>query len=321
MSTSWVAGTVRAKALARRRVGAAGARTIAGNDDLGAAVSALARTSYGHSVRSGQSLAEAQRAVAETLLWHLRVLAGWLPRDGAQALRLVAGGFEIANVDEHLRRLAGLEADPFFDLGTLETAWTRLAATSSLEDLRRVLAGSAWGDPGDATPRDIHLGMRLAWAERVAGGVPAAAGWGRAALALLLVRDCLLGGHPLTGRRAERAASVLGPSFVGLLGGPVPAIEDIAAHLPGGTRWALREVREGHDLWTADTRWWHRVEDDGFTMVRDATFGPSVVVGAVAMLAADAWRARAALEAAAHRDPTAGGLSPHEVLEAFDAMA
>lgn len=321
MSTSWVAGTVRAKALARRRVGGAGARAIATNDDLSAAVSALAGTSYRHSVRGEQALAEAQQAVAVTFLWHLRVLAGWLPRDGAQAIRLFAGGFEIANVDEHLRRLAGLSAEPSFDLGTLETAWTRVAATSSMDDLRRVLATSAWGDPGAATPRDIHLGMRLAWAERVVGGVPAAAVWARAALALLVVRESLLTARPLAGRQAERARNVLGPSFVGLQGGPVPALEDIAAHLPSDTRWALRHVEREQDLWTADARWWHRVEDDGFALLRGASFGPSPVVGAVAVLAADAWRVRAALETAARGNSAASSPSRHDLMETFDALA
>jgi hypothetical protein len=321
MSTSWVAGTVRAKALARRRLGAAGARSIATTGDLSAALSALAGTSYDHFVRSGQTLAEAQQALAATFLWHLRVLAGWLPRDGAQAIRLFAGGFEIANVDEHLRRLAGLSAEPAFDLGSLETAWTRIARTSSLDQLRRALATSAWGDPGSATPRDIHLGMRLAWAERVVGGMPLAAAWGRAAVAVLAVREGLLTGRPLTGHQTERVRNVLGPSFIGLLGRSVPVLEDIAAHLPTDTRWVLDHVEREQDLWTADVRWWHRVEDDGFALLRGAAFGPSPVVGAVAVLAADAWRARAAVEAAARGNGAAGSPSGNQLMETFDALA
>jgi hypothetical protein len=321
VTTSWVAGTVRAKAIARRRVGASGARSIAVSEDLEAALSALGGTSYDHAVHGGQGLAEAQHAVAGQFLWHLRVLAGWLPRDGAQAIRLVAGGFEIANVDEHLRRLAGLSAEPPFDLGTLETAWTRIAATSSLAELQRVLAASAWGDPGAATPRDIHLGMRLAWAERVVGGVPAAAAWARAALALLVVRECLLTGRPLTGRQAERARNVLGPSFIDLLDRPVPPQGELAARLPGDTRWALQHVELEQDLWTADARWWRRVEEDGFRGLRGASFGPAPVLGAVAVLAADARRVRAALATAARAAGTAGVLSRHELMETYDALA
>jgi hypothetical protein len=150
--------------------------------------------------------------------------------------------------------------------------------------------------------------------------VPAAAVWGRAAVVLLLLREGVLAGRPLTARQAQRARTVLGPSLAGLLGRSVPALDDVAAHLPGDVRWVLRDVRGELDLWTAEARWWHRVEDDGFTLSRGASFGPSPVVGAVAVLAADAWRVRAALGAAARGDGT-GGPSRHELLETFDALA
>ena len=95
MSTSWVAGTVRATALARRRLGAAGARELAASPGLSEALTSLARTPYGHDIRVTHTLAEAQHAIGATLLWHLRVLSGWLPRGGAEAVRLLAGGFEV----------------------------------------------------------------------------------------------------------------------------------------------------------------------------------------------------------------------------------
>ena len=76
MSSSWVAGVVRAKALARRRLGAAGARAVATSPGLSAALAALVSSSYGHDVRPGQSLGAAQHAVAASLLWNMRVLAG-----------------------------------------------------------------------------------------------------------------------------------------------------------------------------------------------------------------------------------------------------
>ena len=41
-----------------------------------------------------QTLAQAQQAVAATLLWDLRAPAGWLPRDGVDWLRVLAGWFE-----------------------------------------------------------------------------------------------------------------------------------------------------------------------------------------------------------------------------------
>jgi hypothetical protein len=53
------------------------------------------------------------------------------------------------------------------------------------------------------------------------------------------------------------------------------------------------------DLWAAEARWWRAVEHDSEDLVRSPRPGPAVLVGAVGLLAADAWRVRAALEAAA----------------------
>jgi hypothetical protein len=41
-------------------------------------------------------LAAAQHAVSATMLWHLRVLAGWVPPYASGPLRVLAAGFEIA---------------------------------------------------------------------------------------------------------------------------------------------------------------------------------------------------------------------------------
>jgi hypothetical protein len=103
LTAGWVAGNVRAKAMARRQLGADSARRPAACGSLPEAQRMLAATSYGPAGRPGQSLAAAQRAVAGTLLWDVRVLAGWLPRDGVDLLRAVVGWFELANVDELLR--------------------------------------------------------------------------------------------------------------------------------------------------------------------------------------------------------------------------
>jgi hypothetical protein len=48
-------------------------------------------------------------------------------------------------------------------------------------------------------------------------------------------------------------------------------------------------------LWTAEARWWARVEADGLTMLGRSQFTRARTIGAVAVLAADAWRCRAAL--------------------------
>ena len=51
----------------------------------------LAATPYGANIRRDQTLAAAQHEVAGTLLWDLRVLAGWLPSDGVRLLRTLSG--------------------------------------------------------------------------------------------------------------------------------------------------------------------------------------------------------------------------------------
>ena len=107
MRPGWVAGNIRARAMAQRQLGADAARRLAACGSLAEAQRMLARTPYAPAGQPGQTLAAAQRAVAECLLWDLRVLAGWLPRQGVGLLRALACWFEIANVDELLQSLAG----------------------------------------------------------------------------------------------------------------------------------------------------------------------------------------------------------------------
>jgi hypothetical protein len=328
VSSSWVAGVVRAKALARRRLGAAGARAVAKSPGLGPALAALASSSYGHDVRPGQSLDAAQHAAAASLLWNLRVLAGWLPRGRLDVVRLFAAGYEAANLDEHLWTLQhfpasdGQPAPPLYSLGTLETSWSRLSSTTTLAGVAEVLETSRWKLRGCRTPRELHLGIRLAWADAVVAGVPEAAGWARAAAALLVLKEVLLEGRSLTEPLALRASYVLGPAFVGALAGRPADLAGLRDALPSGARWVLQGLEqgldggfdEGQDLWHGEAAWWHRVERDGFALLRGSGYDRGPVVGALAVLAVDVWRVRAALEAAAR-----GGAGP--TLEAFDGVA
>ena len=97
-------------------------------------------------MRTGQDLATAQRAVAETLLWHVRILAGWLPAAGAALVRALAGWFELMNIDARLAALAGEGGEPRpFALGTLATAWSDVERARTVEEVARAVAGSAWG--------------------------------------------------------------------------------------------------------------------------------------------------------------------------------
>ncbi|WP_229702494.1 hypothetical protein [Streptomyces albiflavescens] len=118
---------------------------------LDEALHRLAQTPYRLSARTTVSLPEAQRAVTATLLWHLRVLAGWLPRGGARLFRPLAAGFEIANVASRLsaRSGTGVAAVPARCPGN------RLADPGACRDARRPpcrARGLPVGDPGAETP-------------------------------------------------------------------------------------------------------------------------------------------------------------------------
>jgi hypothetical protein len=293
MTAAWVAGTTRARSLARRRAGSGVARRAASSRTLEEALAALGSMPYRHDIRAGQSLDEAQHAVLATLLWHVRVLAGWLPGTGAAALRALAGWFEIANVD------ASLFGGPFFDLGAMATAWPRLR---NAPDLRRALAASPWGDPGTDDTNAIRRGLRIRWARRVAAVSPDARPWAAGALALLAARERFSDGRPLP----EPPVDLLGRETAG-----ADDITEFGRRLPADAAWALNGTEMPGDLWVAETRWWARLERDGHALLADSRLDLGPVLGAVAVLAADARRVRAALELASR-----GG----RPLEAFDAV-
>jgi hypothetical protein len=301
-----VAGTVRARSLARRRLGAGAAGRLAGSASLQEATTALAATPYRHGVRAGQDLAGAQRGVTVTLLWHLRVLAGWLPRDGGRMLRLLAGWFEIANVDDLLQQMAGLQVEGPLPLGTLATAWPRCARARSPAELRATLATSPWGDPGGDTAREVQLGMRLSWSARLSR-LQRVAPWAAGAAALLVARERFLAGRGLPATLHGQVTRLLGRDALA-----ATSLAELQRRLPEPAGWALAGVEDPVDLWRAEGGWWSRVERDGFELLGAGSFGAAPVLGAAAVLGADAQRVRAALELAAR-----GG----RPLEVFDALA
>lgn len=294
MTAAWIAGNVRARALLNRRLGAAKARELAGASSVAAAVEMLADGPYRRDVHAGDTLAQAERGVRACLLWHLRVLAGWQPRTGIQALRLLAGWFEVSNVAEHARALAGHPTAEPYRLGALATAWPRLAVTMSLPQLREALTNSPWGDPGGETPVAIAVGTQLAWADRVSTDVPHVETWAMAGAAVLLARHRLLDGGSLTEAMATRATHLLGDAVV-----VATDLNGFISALPPRVRWSLAGIDAPAELWRAEARWWAHVEHDGFALLRPATFGLARVIGTAAVLAADARRCQAALETAA----------------------
>ena len=225
-------GSVRARAMSRRRIGSAALRDLAQRRGLDEATAALARTSYGHDVSIGQDLISAQRAIVASVVWNLRVLAGWQPLRGVAIMRLLFGAIEAANVHAHLEQLRGAEPRPAYRLGALGTVWPRVARTSTPEQVRDALATSVWGDPGGTTPREIALGMRTDLADRVVGAVPdAVAAWAAGNTALVLAREEILQGRRLPdraqgqrrpGSRSGRARSAHAPRIAGLDTGERP---------------------------------------------------------------------------------------------------
>ncbi|WP_210435303.1 hypothetical protein [Saccharopolyspora sp. ASAGF58] len=300
---------MRARSLLSRRLGAGGARELAACSSLAEALHVLADGPYHQEVRPGQSLEDAERAVAATALWHLRVLAGWQPREGAELVRTLAGWFEVSNVVERTRaRGRGRGALPRpYHLGALAVSWPRLATVETQDELRRALAASPWGDPGGRTALAVAVGMQLAWAVRVAVRVPQAQTWAAGGAALLVAREQFLGGRPLAEPAARRAAALLGADAL-----EATFLSDFKDKLPGEARWALLGVEEPGELWRTETAWWARVDSDARRFLRSWEFGPDAVLGCVALLGVDARRVRTALELSAR-----GG----RPLEAFDVLA
>ncbi len=305
MSVAWVAGGVRARTLAHRRIGPEAARQVAAAGSLADALRLLAATPYRREVHEGQTLAQAQHATAAAVLWDLRVLAGWLPQGGAHLLRTLAAWFEIANVDELLHGMDSGQPGSLFTLGSLATAWTRLREADSVPGLRAALAASAWGDAGADSAAAIRFGMRARWGQWAAALGDPVRTWAIAAITLLVA------GQRFAAGQAIPAATW--PWLRGVAGGAAEAdtLTAMTAALPARARWALAGVTGADGLWRAEAAWWARVEQDAFSLLRTSASDRTPVIGAAAVLAADAWRVRAALANAA------GGGPP----EAYDAVA
>ena len=253
-------------------------------------------------------------ACAATLLWNLRVLAGWLPAGGAETLR--RAGRLVRDRQRRrapARRSAAGRREPPYRLGTLATAWPRLAAAGPADELRAALAASPWGDPGgDAAAR--HPARRCGWPGPTGSprGCRAARALGAGRRPRCCVARELLGRGGRCRRRAAAAASgLLGPA----LGGAAHSGRTSAPALPAAARWALADVDDAGDLWRAEAalvaaaaRGRRPARSPGPGSARTA------VVGAVALLAADAW-----LVAGRARDR--GRARPRGALEVFDALA
>ncbi len=305
MSASWVAAAVRARGLLDRRLGPDRTSGLGAETSLDEAVTALADSSYGRYVHRGMTLADAERAVDATVLWHMRILAGWGPALSGTSLRLLAGGFEIENIEDLLLRFAGAPVSTPFELGALSLSWSRLAGAGSAGELRRRLAESSWGDPGAEDLGTVRFGLRLVWAQQVANGFPflrrLAVGAARLAVARADAESVILDGRAL---RIARSLIASDPSSSE--SSSLPAREEPSTD-------ARMQGRPGSDrLWETEVQWWSQAESTASTLSATSNPSESMVVGVVLLLAVDAWRVRAALETAAAREMA---------VEAIDALA
>lgn len=295
MSAAWIAGAVRARLLVSERcLGAEGAAKLAGSPSLRDALVELGRTPYRREIGLELTLAEAQRAVASKTLIDLRLLAGWLPGDALGLLRALAAWHELANLEDRIAYLGSAPLRQPFELGSLAAVWPRAAGTQSLDELRRALAASAWGDPGGETAAELGIGLRLAWARRAAAEAPEVGALAAGASALLLARELFVVGLPV---------EILPLAAFPLLGPRWPRAGTFAQFveaLPPDAAWALAGIDGPEELWRAEARWWNRCEQDGRALMRSAP-GRQVVVGAVAVLGCDAHRIAIALEATVRR--------------------
>ena len=304
MTGAWVSADVRAIAMSHRTTGRAGASSLAACTDLATALTQLQGSPYAHDVRPSHDLTDAQRAVASTLLWNVRVLAGWVPASGVGMLRIAMAWFEILNVEARLRPAERRPVPPRFEMGSLAStpgcseSFTR---SNVLDRLRTTW----WGQPSNDSLWAIGLAMRSRLVDRASSGLPGASAWAAGAAALIVAREQVIAGNQLPSDVRRNLAHTLGWDAF-----EAQSIDALRERLPKRASWVLDNVGSPEDMWRAESGWWARVEADGRELLRRASFGPEPVVGAVAVMAADAWRVRAALHAAA-----LGGAR-----EAFDAL-
>jgi hypothetical protein len=306
VSARWVAGAARARLLCRHRVGIAGARALAAASGPEAAVAALADSPYGRDVRAGMPVTDARRAVGAVCLWHLRVLAGWLPPRAGGVVRVFAARFELANIGDRLAALDGVPVGAPYELGSLSVAWPRVARASTRDGVRAALAASAWGNPGPVEWPLAEPVLEARWSSWLAATDAGTSTWAAGAAALVAARR-LVAREPVPPAALADLRRQLGTGWERAVD-----LDDLAARLPRSGSWVLDGLVDPRDLWRAEGAWWRRVDHDAAATLRTGRPGPATAAAAAARLVADARWTQAALEASAWG--SAG-------LEAFDAVA
>lgn len=296
---AWNAGAVRARLISRHRLGRDAARDLARRTSLADAVAVLRTGPYADDIPvatdlpATTALARVRWAVAATPLWHLRVLAGWLPPRGGELVRTLAGWWEVLNVENHLAAIMGADSAPAYRLGRLETVWSRARAADTVSGLRHVLADSPWRDPGTDDVPAIVTWIRLSWAHRVSGAAGDAARLAAGWAALVAARELFSGSGEGSGH-ARRTVLELGRRWTQARG-----VGDLRDRLPRDAAWPLQGIAGPADLWRAEVRWWRELDAEGERMLSQPASGMQAVIGTFAVLLADAHRVQGALQLAA----------------------
>jgi hypothetical protein len=277
MSAGWIAGDVRARGLAAAEAIDV-ASSVAETPGLETAVAVLGQTRWIRDTDSATSVEAAQRAVFETLIWQLRVLAGWFPSEGVEVVRSCVAWFEIRNIEDRLAYFAGASAATAYELGRLGLITKSLGGTSNAEDIRRLMGASAWGNPGGDDAYAIRMWLRHRWHRRARDASPELRIWADAAAWLFGLRE----------RSAGRTSAAL--------------MASTPPSLPWAWRWVTATTWSAGDLWRAEERWWEQVRQEGLQLLHEPVGGRGPALGAVTTLAASARRIATALQVAAGID-------------------
>ncbi len=305
MTAGWVAAATRGRALLGRLVGTSGARALAESESWADTTTQLRTTVYGTDLPTDADRATARRNAATATAWQLRVLAGWLPPAASGLARLFAGPLEIANIEQRLGQLAGDDPVASIPLGSLAVAGARIGGANSAEQIRDMLARSAWGDPGGSDPLAIGLGLRVAWARRIVRQVPDAGDWARGATAVLIARERFAFDRTIGDRTSHEVDALLGTRWE-----RATTLSDLVDQLPKSAAWPLGPSPSPENLWEAELAVVRRVGTDAMKMATTGRYTRNTVMAIMALLLVDLWLVTAAIEVA--------GRSPQGV---FDVVA
>jgi len=292
--------------MAQHRIGAGACRDIAAQPSLSKALPLLANSAYAERLAGSTSLAAAERSILDSVLWELRVLAGWLPANGTRVLRAMAAAYERDNIVALAKELEGnLDIEEPYELGTLATAWPQLQLSTTSEELVQALEKSPWQRTGSTGVISLRDELTLVWLRRLANVAPPTRSWGAAASALILARVLVVDGDEISTRLTELIRPVLGQGWEKATG-----MAELRRALPKSVQSIFADIETPEELWRAEARLRAKIQADGFNLLHHSTPGPEVVLGTAAVLAIDGWRIRVALAAAA------AGLGTSEVLDA-----